>query len=187
MLSMSSMGVPSSQPLVRIRRRVRRQIGCAVRKPASPRMLSPNSAARAASFSRFISLVTERRKFRTTASARSLRKPGRRMLRIRATSRNAAVSRLNVSSIFGRRILTATRSPVSLSIALCTCAMDAAATGGPKSSKSSCTGWRSCCSMVARASLSENEGRRSWSGRSILVRSLPTMSGRVARDWPNFT
>ena len=76
----------------------------------------------------------------------------------------------------GRSTLTATCfAAVGLAHrALCTWAIEAAATGGPNSAKSSSIGAPSASSTAARASPCGNGGRRSWSVRQI--------AGQLAAD-----
>jgi hypothetical protein len=71
--------------------------------------------------------------------------------------------------------------------ALCTCAIEAAATGGEKETKRSSTGLPKDLATEARASASGKGSISSRSRPSVSDASRPTMSGRVARNWPSFT
>ena len=85
----------------------------------------------------------------------------------------------------GRSTFTATVCPLARSVARCTCASDAAATGGPKSAKTASTRWPSSCSTAARASSCAKGGSLSCSTVSCAASSAPTTSGRVESSWPN--
>ena len=71
--------------------------------------------------------------------------------------------------------------------ALCTWAIEAAATGGEKETNRSSTGLPSAAAIVARASASGNGAISSRRRPSVSDALRPTMSGRVARNWPSLT
>ncbi len=89
----------------------------------------------------------------------------------------------------GRITLTATLvgTPSRSTSAAWTCAMEAAATGSPKLRKSSPTGRPSEPSMAATESAIGKVSMRSCSSARSSAMSLPTTSGRVARNWPSLT
>ena len=87
----------------------------------------------------------------------------------------------------GLRIFTATSVP-SISVALYTCPMEAAATGsGVITLNTSATGRPRSSSMILNASADGNGGTRSCSLVSSSITSSSTRSGRFARFWPSLT
>ena len=65
--------------------------------------------------------------------------------------------------------------------------MEAAATGGPNSAYSVSTGAPSASLITLRASSVPKGAIRSWRFSRSRASAAPTMSGRVARNWPNLT
>ena len=87
----------------------------------------------------------------------------------------------------GRSTLTATTSPVSASLALWTCAIEAAATGSENSENNLVRrGTPSSDSIAALASATEKGGRRSCRTRNCVAISEPTTSGRVLKNLTEF-
>ncbi len=87
----------------------------------------------------------------------------------------------------GRCTLTATVRPFG-SVALCTCPIDAAATGIGSNSTNRRSIELPSSSSITRSACSNGNGRTSsCSGRSSAMMSGGTMSGRVDRSCPNFT
>ncbi len=87
----------------------------------------------------------------------------------------------------GRSTLTTTSRP-SWSVAACTWAIEAAASGvASKLAKISPTGRPSEVSMRATASAPSNGGTRSWSFASSSAMSAGSRSRRVETTWPNLT
>ena len=84
-----------------------------------------------------------------------------------------------MSRMPGRSTLTMTSAP-SLSVATCTCAMEAAASGfSSKPANASVTGLPSERSMIAFATAPSNGGTRSWSLASSTAMSGGSRSRRV--------
>ncbi len=92
-----------------------------------------------------------------------------------------------ISRMPGRNILTTTSSP-PLSVAACTCAIEAAASGvSSKNAKISASGRPNVDSIVATAILPSNGGTWSCSSASSSAMSTGSKSRRVDNAWPNFT
>ena len=92
-----------------------------------------------------------------------------------------------ISCIPGRSTLTTTSSPL-LSLAACTCAMEAAASGVSSKLKNiSASGRPNARSMAPTATSLSNGGTRSWSFASSSAISTGMRSRRVDSAWPNFT
>ena len=157
---------------------------CRSRLPAKLRLSCealPASRMRSSSFRIVFSYST------TTSRGRRRRESGQyssaRPARARSTSRSRSIA----SRMPGRSTLTTTSRP-SLSVAACTWAMEAAASGATsKPAKSSATGWPSEASMRAFASAPSKGGTRSWSFASSSAMSGGSRSRRVETTWPNFT
>ncbi len=188
----SEMGTPSIHSSVSTRLEVRRQsMPGTRRRPSgrawSPAMLSAISEMAAASRRRSISISTLRASVSTTAIGRSRRVGGSQRSIWRAAKTKASRSRRKRFSMPGRRIFTATsrHTPLSMATALCTWAMEAAATGGPNAAKWSSSRPPSCSSTDARASFIENGGSLSCRWPRSLASSGPMRSARVARNWPS--
>ena len=114
-----------------------------------------------------------------TSVGRSLREAGDRISITRAAKKNASISRLKALAIFGRKTFTATSAPSALSFALCTWAIEAAATGSEKLEKMESNGACNSEITVLIASSLENGGIRSCKTLSSFDNELPTMSGLV--------
>src|SRR5262249_54028880 len=82
---------------------------------------------------------------------------------------------------------TARRPPSVATAARCTCAIEAAATGGPNEANSSPTGLPNAASTARSASTCANGAILSCSVSRSRAKPTPTTSGRVARHWPSFT
>ena len=181
----SRKGVPSIHSVVSTRARVRVQSSAGTRKSASSAMLSASSEAAAPSMRRSSSSATEAASVSTSATNRSRRASAENRSAMRAAKRNASKSRANWCSTPGRNTFTATRRGGSSAVqALCTCAIEAAATGGPNSENTASSGAASSSSTMARAAVSENGGRRSCKLSSPRAISGPIMSGRQASNCP---
>jgi hypothetical protein len=71
--------------------------------------------------------------------------------------------------------------------ARCTCAIEAAATGGPNTANVSDTGRSKAAATMRSASTCANGAILSCSDSRSRASTTPTTSGRVARNWPSFT
>jgi len=110
---------------------------------------------------------------------------------VRSTSAASELSRAMSASICfsmpGRSTLTTTWRP-SASVAACTCAIEAEASGSvSKLAKAALTGRPSASSTMRRAVSPSNGLTRSCSRVSSLATSGGTRSRRVDRIWPNLT
>ena len=139
--------MPSDQCMVTTRLAVASHITSGTSNLASFRVFSRISESAAASIRKSISSFTLSQSVRTPSTGRKRLADGIRVSTRWATNIKVDNSVVSFCSMPGRNILTATCFP-SLSLALCTCAIEAAATGGPKSSNSSLTG---CSSSSIRS------------------------------------
>ena len=121
----------------------------------------------------------------TISSTRSRRASVEWVLARRASSCITSRSREMISFIPGRSTLTTTSVP-SFSVAACTCAIEAAASGCvSKVAKDSVTGLPSDFSMMVRAVALSNGGTRSWSFASSMAISGGSRSRRVESACPS--
>ncbi len=178
--------MPSTHSATSTSRAVNSQSGFGTRKSPSSRVFSPNSDSAAASSLRSISMATERISVSTTSTKRRRLASALQPSASSAPRRMALRSRANRSRTPGRSTLTATLRPSCVS-AGCTCAIEAAATGGSKAWNASETGRPSACATIRSASACGKGGIRSCSEERSFATFMPTRSGRVARNWPNFT
>ena len=105
----------------------------------------------------------------------------------KAKSINASISSLKVFLISGLKILIATSFIVPLSsiLALCTCAIDAAATGSLKSIIELNVSSPKSFLIIAFASVKENGGNLSCKPSNCLASSSPIISGLVTKNCPS--
>ena len=143
-------GVPSIHSSVSTVRAVRSQSTAGTRKSGSSFVLSRISAMAAASSRRSISIVTERASVSTTSMSRSRRASAEWRSALRAAKYSVSRSDLKRRSMPGRSTFTASVCPSAS--ALCTCAIEAAATAGPNEANSSRSGLPSAAATVASAS-----------------------------------
>ena len=118
---------------------VRSQSTAGTRKSGSSLVFSAISESAAASSRRSISIATERRSVSTTSIMRSRRASAERLSAWRAAKVKASRSTRKRRSTPGRSTFTATglRPSGVATSARCTCAIEAAATGGPNDAKAS--------------------------------------------------
>src|SRR6266571_84369 len=122
----------------------------------------------------------------TSRGLRRLPSAQKRSTRPAAASISARSSAIT-GIIPGRRILTAASVPPG-SVARCTWATDALATGCSSNfSKTFAIGLPNARSTSATASSPGNDGTRSWSFASSSARSAGSKSRRVESTWPNLT
>ena len=116
--------------------------------------------------------------------------PGRGARPAGRRRRRSSRSRRKRRAMPGRSTFTATsrgcRRRASTS-ALWTWAIEAAATGGENAAKSVVDRRAERAAIAARASLGRTARSRPQSSPRSRATSLPTMSGRVARNWPSLT
>ncbi len=188
-LARSCSGVPSIQSSVSTSLAVRSQSTAGTRKSGSRLVFSAISDSAAASNRRSISIQTERRSVATVSIRRSRRASADSASARRAANVKASRSTRKRCSMLGRSTLTATGlRPAGVSIsARCTCAIEAAATAGPKSANASPSGLPSAAVTTASASWRGNGAILSCRLSRSRARAMPTTSGRVARNWPSFT
>ena len=144
---------------------VRSQSTAGTRKSGSSLVFSAISESAAASSRKSISIMTERRNVSTTSTSRSRRASAERFSACCAAKVKAARSAWKRRSTPGRSTLTATArgSAAVATVARCTCAIEAAATGGPKLAKTAATGLPNDAATAASASACGNGGI--WSCR----------------------
>ena len=122
-----------------------------------------------------VSTTSTMRRRRASAEWRSARRAAKYM---------SERSRAKRRSTPGRNTLTATsRSPTSSRTrARCTCAIEAAATAGPKLTNTASSGFSKADTIAASASLCGNGGSLSCRLSRSSAIAAPTTSGRVARN-----
>ena len=139
--------MPSIHSIVSTLWVVRSQSTVGTRKSGSSRVFSAISDSAAASSRRSISIATERDIVLMTSISRSRRASAECASALCATKKKSARSRRKRAATLGRSTLTATdlRTPSRSVSPRCTCAIEAAATGGPRLANACATGRSSDC------------------------------------------
>ena len=183
--SLSAM--PSIHSIVSTLCVVRSQSTVGTRKSGSSRVFSAISDIAAASSRRSISIATERDIVLMTSTSRSRRASAEYASALCATKKKSPRSRRKRAATLGRSTFTATdlRTPSRSISPRCTCAIEAAATAGPKLANACATGRSSEVAITASASACENGGSRSCRLSRSRAIATPTTSGRVARNCPS--
>ena len=134
--------MPSIHSMVSTLCVVRSQSTVGTRKSGSSRVFSAISDSAAASSRRSISIATERDMVLMTSISRSRRASAEWASALCATKKKSARSRRKRAATLGRSTLTATevRTPSRSVSPRCTCAIEAAATAGPKLANACATG-----------------------------------------------
>ena len=185
----SDSGVASIHSKVNTSLVVRSQSTAGTRKSGSSLVFSAISESAAASRRKSISTSTERRNVSTTSMSRNRRASADKFSACSAAKVKAPRSAWKRFSTPGRNTLTATArgSPAVSTVARCTCAIEAAATGGPKLENTAFSGLPNEAATAASASTCGNGGIWSCSRSRSAASAAPTTSGRVAKNWPSFT
>ena len=134
--------MPSIHSIVSTLWVVRSQSTAGTRKSGSSRVFSAISDSAAASSRRSISIATERDIVLMTSISRSRRASAECASALCATKKKSPRSRRKREATLGRSTLTATdlRTPSRSVSPRCTCAIEAAATGGPRLTNACATG-----------------------------------------------
>ena len=180
--------MPSIHSIVSTLCVVRSQSTVGTRKSGSSRVFSAISDSAAASSRRSISIATERDIVLMTSISRSRRASAEWASALCATKKKSARSRRKREATLGRSTFTATdlRTPSRSVSPRCTCAIEAAATAGPRARK----GLRHrAFQRRARSRLRPLLARTAAAGpagfRGRAPCMTPTTSGRVARNCPS--
>ena len=182
--STSAIDVPSIHSVVSTRLLLRPHSTCGTRKPLSSLEFCAISESAAASMRRSNSCTIDSSSMATAATGRSLRDTLLKRSAFRAAKAKLFMSLAKRRSTSGRRIFTATSLPSKVT-ALCTCAIEAAATDGPKDLNNCATGLPNSAATIASASACGNGGNLSCRAFNSKARLAPITSGRVAKNCPS--
>ena len=177
----SESAVPLAQVRVRARRPTPSQTTAGPVMKPSLAMMAASSSAPAASKRRSSSRFNARITVPAKAASSSRRVVGISRSAIRAASNRTALSCATSCSMPGRSTFTATGVP-SIRVALCACAIEAAATAGPSSANTASIGLPRAASTAARACAWGKGARRSFRCDRSSAKGSPKISARVAKN-----
>ena len=185
----SESGVASIHSSVSTSRALLSQSTFGTRKSGSSLVFSAISDSAAASSRKSISMVTERRKVSTTSMEAEPPRFGGKSLRIARHEREGIDIGLEAPLDAGPQHLYGDRAAAVrvATSARWTCAIEAAATAGPKLAKTFASGLSKAAAMARSASACGNGAILSCRLSRSRASATPTTSGRVARNWPSFT